>query len=157
MRKPTKPYRMPFGPHSPRMRPTARMGLGATCSLSLESSAVALVGCGSGQVSADLAGVHMSGAAGLTRQAPFPFARRNPQRAQLWHLWMRLRAGIAQRAAGGGGTSLRYCEILSSDSSVPICWKVVTIWSDEVSRKNLSGELAQFCSSVEVGSWVVLT
>ncbi len=50
-----------------------------------------------------------------------------------------------------------YWEILRSDSSVPICWNVVTIWSEEVSRKNLSEDEAQSCSSVEVGSLVVLT
>jgi len=34
---------------------------------------------------------------------------------------------------------------------VPICWDVVTIWSAEVSRKNLL-LLAQFWSNVEAGS-----
>ncbi len=34
---------------------------------------------------------------------------------------------------------------------------VVTIWFAEVSRKNLLWSLAQFCSSVEVGSPPVLT
>jgi hypothetical protein len=33
---------------------------------------------------------------------------------------------------------------------------VVTIWVDDVSRKNLSDELAQVCSSEEVGSPPVL-
>ena len=36
------------------------------------------------------------------------------------------------------------------ESAVPIWLKVVTIWVDEVSRKNLLLSLAQFCSSVEV-------
>ena len=46
---------------------------------------------------------------------------------------------------------------------MPICWKVVTIWLADVSRKNLSlsgylrGLPAQFCKSVEVGSPSVLT
>lgn len=35
--------------------------------------------------------------------------------------------------------------------------KVVTIWLAEVSRKNLSNELVQFRSSVEVGSPPVST
>ena len=47
------------------------------------------------------------------------------------------------RTRKGDGRSLPYSEILSSESSVPICWKVVTIWFDEVSRKNLSELLAQ--------------
>jgi hypothetical protein len=38
------------------------------------------------------------------------------------------------------------------DSAVPIRVKTVTIAFADVSTKNLSGELAQFFSSVEVGS-----
>jgi len=38
------------------------------------------------------------------------------------------------------------------ESWVPIVLKVVTISLDEVSPKNLSGLLAQFCSTVDVGS-----
>jgi len=41
--------------------------------------------------------------------------------------------------------------------SVPIALKVVTISFAEVSRKNLSELLAQFCNSVEVGSPLVFT
>jgi hypothetical protein len=40
---------------------------------------------------------------------------------------------------------------------VPILLKVVTISLADVNRKNFSLELAQFCSSVEVGSPSVLT
>ena len=42
------------------------------------------------------------------------------------------------------------------ESAVPICENAVTIWVDEVSRKNLLASLAQFFSSVEVGSPAVL-
>ena len=51
----------------------------------------------------------------------------------------------------------RYIAIRSFESAVPICWKVVTISEDEVRRKNLVASVAQFCSSVEVGSPPVST
>jgi hypothetical protein len=52
---------------------------------------------------------------------------------------------------------LGYFEMRSCESCVPIWLNTVTIWLDEVSRKNLSDVLAQFCRSVEVGSPPVLT
>jgi hypothetical protein len=45
----------------------------------------------------------------------------------------------------------------SFDRLVPIWLKVVTIWLDEVSRKNLLESLAQFLSSVDVGEPSVFT
>src|SRR5216683_6439104 len=55
-----------------------------------------------------------------------------------------------------------YLAIRSFDMFVPIVLKVVMISLADVSRKNLLGSglpesLAQFCSSVEVGSLPVLT
>ena len=50
-----------------------------------------------------------------------------------------------------------YFEMRSFERLVPIVLNVVTIWLDEVSRKNLLESLAQFCSSVEVGEPSVLT
>ena len=41
--------------------------------------------------------------------------------------------------------------------AVPIVLNVVTIWVDDVRRKNLLESLAQFCSRVEVGSPAVFT
>src|ERR1700691_3156581 len=49
-------------------------------------------------------------------------------------------------------TSLAYRPTRSLLSAVPIELKVVTIWVEEVSMKNLFGLLAQFCSTVAVGS-----
>jgi len=50
-----------------------------------------------------------------------------------------------------------YMATRSFEILVPIALNVVTIWLAEVSRKNLLGSVAQFCSSVEVGSPPVLT
>jgi hypothetical protein len=56
-----------------------------------------------------------------------------------------------------GPCRFRYCDKCRLESAVPICWNVVTIWLDDVSMKNMLGSLAQFCSSVEVGSPPVST
>jgi hypothetical protein len=42
-------------------------------------------------------------------------------------------------------------------SCVLIVLKAVSTWVDDVSMKNLSDELAQFCRTVEVGSPPVFT
>jgi hypothetical protein len=59
--------------------------------------------------------------------------------------------------ASGRGSPGCYIESRRLDNAVPISLNVVTIWSAEVSRKNLLESLAQFCKSVEVGSLPVLT
>jgi hypothetical protein len=68
--------------------------------------------------------------------------------------------GIPAALTGLGahaGTGIAYCERCRFASSVPICWKVVTICDAEVNMKNLLESVAQFCSTVEVGSPSVLT
>ena len=50
-----------------------------------------------------------------------------------------------------------YCAMRSFDRLVPIWLKIVPICEDDVTRKNLLVSVAQFCSSVEVGSPSVFT
>ena len=50
-----------------------------------------------------------------------------------------------------------YCAMRRLDRAVPIVLKVVINWFADVSRKNLLGSLAQFCSKVDVASPPVLT
>jgi hypothetical protein len=57
----------------------------------------------------------------------------------------------------GGPSGPPHLAMRSFDRLVPIWLKVVTIWLDEVSRKNLLESLAQFLSSVEVGEPSVFT
>jgi hypothetical protein len=45
-----------------------------------------------------------------------------------------------------------YFATRSFDSCVPIVLNTVNVWLAVVTRKNLSVELAQFCSTEEVGS-----
>jgi hypothetical protein len=70
-------------------------------------------------------------------------------------LWLRKGAGAVIRMQRKPGHC--YLAIRSFDRLVPIWLKVVTIWFDDVSRKNLSELLAQFCSRVDVGSPSVFT
>src|SRR5690606_17257427 len=74
----------------------------------------------------------------------------------------RSRKGILSKARPACGRAFAvfggvYCATRSRDRLVPIALKVATIWSAVVNRKNLSGPLAQFRSSVEVGSPPVFT
>ena len=45
----------------------------------------------------------------------------------------------------------------SFDSEVPMFWNTETVWSADVTRKNLSLLLAQYCSTLEVASLPVFT
>jgi len=53
--------------------------------------------------------------------------------------------------------SSAYCEMRRFESLVPIAWNVAAIWLAEVSIQNWSVLLAQFFSSVDIGSPSVLT
>src|SRR3954453_19621547 len=60
-------------------------------------------------------------------------------------------------ARTGSRFQLLHFAMRSCDRLVPILLKIVPICEDEVTRKNLSDVLAQFCRSVEVGSPPVFT
>src|SRR4051794_38548168 len=49
-----------------------------------------------------------------------------------------------------------YLATRSFDSELPIEVKAATVWLADVIRKKFSGELAQFCSRVDVGSGSVV-